>query len=220
MSKLILINTPGEPIYAQDKLKDYDLIKFSSIKANIKQPISLKDLFNNSLTKEDNTTIFNSKINSLRLSWIAMLKQFITAEDDTIFGESDISPSCFFKFEQVNNDKHYDVYRLFKTVEFKEINYETPLNKEWLDGKEYLDKFSYPMDLHALTHSGTHALIIPKRSRHKIIDIFCNKINVTVDAILTEAVKQEIITMGILNYNAFTQYPHKSLIPPTYKWEY
>lgn len=201
----ILINCVGEQIYGKEYLSDYNIIKYPALpKVGL-----LRNLIKNE--KPDNQLI---AADSLRRTFIKMLQDHINEPDDTLFGESDVYPSAEFDWDNIPWDAGYDIIRPYKTVivdGYKTVS--KPEKVEWMPASWYFIQQKFPSPAWFKSHCGAHALIIPKNKREKIIELFQSK-NDHIDMLLVHGVATRRLNMAVLNYNAFGQMKHPSLIDP------
>lgn len=206
-SNLVIIKCNNEPIYSYNSLKDkYNIIPYNANlwfpELDYKYANSINDILN---IKKGNRRL-SKKITSLIYNWHSMLEKYIDLPDDTIFGESDIHAYSSFDYADIRNDT-YDVYRLYFTIDTSKECVNKPKNIYLLNAYDLFQNWrQYSLNWNKI-HCGTHALIIPKNKREKIIQVYKNYKEPT-DIALVKAVQDKYIKMGVLNYNAFTQYPH------------
>lgn len=242
MKNIVLINCKDEPIHQQSNLeKNYNLIKFQAIpyqswmcdfyKKNIN---TLHHLITNQcnsvkhINKYANTikVVTNMKKNEISLlhNWRLMLEEYIDLPDDTIFGESDLHQTEYFDHSSIPWDQDYDIYRpyLFLDWTSRPTDY-TVKESIWRDFKKVLEDLeSLPNNWARNSHKyGTHALIIPKNKRHKVIKAFSEHKQPSDDVLLNCAITNQL-KIAILNHNAFSQWPRRSLVsnvnrPDSYK---
>lgn len=205
----ILINCKREPIYGEQYLSDYNIIKYPALpKAGLIRNLIKGETLDNELLAAD----------SLRKTFIKMLQDHINEPDDTLFGESDVYPSAEFDWDSIPWDAGYDILRPYKTViidGYKTVN--KPEKVEWMPASWYFRQQEFPSPEWFKSHCGTHALIIPKNKREKIIELFKSK-NDHIDMVLLHGIVMEGLNMAVLNYNAFGQMKHTSLIDPNRPW--
>lgn len=144
---------------------------------------------------------------SLRVSFAKMLTDSAFDNDDfIIFGESDGTPIvpaaelCSVLKKAMQEHPEVDVFRPFWNVAWTPSNAPAPdsLHFEPFHASSKTSDSSYAW--------GTHALIIPAKSRHKIANLFLD-CRIPTDTALEAAAGNGEIKMMVLNHNAFYQKP-------------
>ena len=215
---LVVINCKNEPIYAEDWLQpNYNIIKFP---AQPWQPW-MEDFFLNdnkklSLHKKllqyknpDIEITLPKNIMSLLHNWRLMLIKYKDLPDDTLFGESDVFQAAEFDWDCIPWDSDYDAYKPFLQLWQDNKFIIKPDKVEWLDYYNVINNWRWYHSNWFKINCGTHAYIIPKNKRDKIINVFSKYKNPSDIAILN-GVKNKDIKVATLNYNAFKQWPHTS----------
>lgn len=233
MKDIILINCKNEPIYQQSNLeKNYNIIKFEAIPYQSwmcdfynKKTNTLHNLL---MPQQDGIKHSNNYVNTIKAisnnmtkneisllhNWRLMLEQNMHLPDDTIFGESDLHQTAQFDYNSIPWDQDYDIYRPYLFLDWTS----KPMSQEeekpiWSDLKKIIQDLAHLPD-NWVTQKykyGTHALIIPKNKRHKVIKAF-SEYKQPSDNVLLNCVKANELKMAVLNYNAFSQWPHRSSV--------
>ena len=196
--KIVLLKADGEKIEKEDKLKQlgYSVETFDATQDISSLKYEETDEVDKFIYPLDIKKSSRPYAVSLRASFANMLEAHIDDDDFTIFGESDANPfitaadlkNCISDY--VSNES-IDVIRLFDKLTY--VDEEMPL----LSSSEF-------SVMHVNAHSasnnavwGTHALIIPKRSRRKIIELF-RSVNATIDT----AIEYACYSKGLVVYSA------------------
>lgn len=216
---LIVINCKNEPVLAQDWLEPkYNIIKFPAqpwqawmeqfFLNDKKLPLHEKLLL---YKKQDTIITLPKNVMSLLHNWRLMLIKYIDMPDDTLFGESDIFQSAEFDWENIPWESDYDAYRPFLQLYQNSQFVPKPKKVEWLNYYDIVNNWKYYHYNWYKINCGTHAYIVPKNKREKLINVF-SKYKAPSDIAILNGVKNKDIKVATLNYNAFKQWPHKSMV--------
>lgn len=158
---------------------------------------------------------------SLRISFAKMLLDPAFAEDDlTIFGESDATTTVDAPTlrrvmeEELRRHPEVDVFRPF--FELASVPSQAPSRPEHLMF-DALRTGAHTLDSPYVW--GTHALIIPARSRRKVADIFLDD-RLPIDNALEAACAEGRLSMRVCRHNLFYQKPRttEADITRLYSW--
>lgn len=148
---------------------------------------------------------------SLRVSFAKMLMDPAFADDDCIiFGESDATPTVRADVLKPTIEKELemhpetDVFRLF--LELSSLPSREPDCPQHLQFETLLPA---PRTRNSAFVWGTHALVIPARSRQKIADLFLDW-RLPIDNTLELACSEKKLTMRFCRHNLFYQKPRTS----------
>lgn len=210
---MILINCKNEPIYGYDILsEDYNIIKYEAKPWHISMELDYINTFNDFISFNKNkqiTPTLSKNVMSLLCNWKNMLIEYINEPDDTVFGESDIYPASYIDWDMIPWDD-YDVFRPFQTLQQNIEPEVQPTEIKWNNAYDVFNDWKKYGPSWCKVNCGTHALIIPKNKREKLIYAF-KKYKQPSDIALRSAVMNKEIKMANLNYNAFKQHPHRSM---------
>lgn len=148
---------------------------------------------------------FRPHVDSLRNNWKNLLIEEEYSNDFLIFGEEDIVPRIKAsdlqrRMQEEMIDDSVDVWRLFNFLERGKCRI-----NDFLYDNFY---FKFFIDINKARDSnhvyGTHALIVPKKSRRKLAQIF-NTYELPTDTALEMATSKGEIVMKYANVNLFYQ---------------
>lgn len=148
---------------------------------------------------------FQPHVDSLRNNWKNLLLEEEASNDLLIFGEEDVVPRIKAsdlkkKMQEVMVDNSVDVWRLFSFLEGRKCR----MNDFLYDNFH----FNFFIDMNKARYInhvyGTHALIIPQKSRRKLAQIF-NTYKLPTDTALEMATSKGEIVMKYANVNLFYQ---------------
>lgn len=210
--KCILLQSPGEVLEGIEEMLElgYDVIPYSTSQAvhELKDTnYEYNDFFE--FLGFDPQACNKPCIRSLRISFVKMLLDPKFKNDDLIiFGESDATPVVSAHLLKTTLEKYIaeypdtDIFRLFyshkttPSTPFKEINFIPFQTKQWSRNSPYV--------------WGTHAMVIPSKSRKKIANIFLTY-TLPTDTALEFAHSRGKIKIMISSFDCFYQKPRKNL---------
>lgn len=169
------------------------------------EDFSLSNFRNEECLKFSYRFKFQPHVDSLRNNWKNLLIEEEASDDFLIFGEEDVVPRIKAsdlkkKMSEVITDDSVDVWRLFSFLERRKCR---------IDDFFYSDfHFNFFIDMDKARASnhvyGTHALIVPQKSRRKLAQIF-NTYKLPTDTALEMATSKGEIVMKYANVNLFYQ---------------
>ena len=146
------------------------------------------------------------KVRSLRASFAKMLMDPAFEDDDyIIFGESDSTPVLEASAMLVAVEKALDLYPNVEILRpFGELAMSSPLESPQGDDLKFepLGTGKHTLDVPSVW--GTHALIIPQRSRRKVAELFLD-CQLPTDTSLEVACANGELDMRVCKYNCFYQ---------------
>lgn len=212
--KCVFLHTPGEIMEGLSEMKrlGFECVAYPSTQ----DTSSLRDIrceeftsFLGGIPERINT----SKVRSLRASFAKMLMDPAFAEDDfIIFGESDSTPTVEASIlrqaveEEFLHHPETDILRLFlELATGPSLPPTCPAHLRF----EPLQTSPHTLDSPYVW--GTHAVIIPVRSRRKVADLFLDW-RLPIDTTLEAACAEGKLSMRITPHNLFYQKPRTSFI--------
>lgn len=207
--KCIILQAPGETL---EGLAEFQKMGFSVQSYPVSQEVHLlrdtrSDEFR-SFMGVDIASLDKPYARSLRISFAKMLLDPAFADDDyIIFGESDATPTVKADVlkpimeKELAEHPETDVFRLH--LEVSHSPSDEPSCPQHLQF-ETLSPAPHTRD--SVYVWGTHALVIPARSRKKVAEIFMNW-QLPIDCAIEAACSEEKLTMRFSRHNLFYQKP-------------
>lgn len=207
--KCVLLQAPGETL---EGLAEFQKMGFSVQSYPVSQEVHLL----RDSRYEDLQTFMGGDIGrldkpyarSLRVSFAKMLLDPAFADDDyIIFGESDATPTVKAEVlkpiieKELASHPETDVFRPF--LELASCASHEPSCPQHLQFETLIPA---PRTRDSVYVWGTHALVIPARSRQKVADIFMNW-RLPIDCAIEAACSEEKLAMRFCRHNLFYQKP-------------
>ena len=207
--KCVVLLAPGETI---EGLAEFQQLGFSVQSYSVSQEEHLlRDVRGDefrSFMGVDIGSLDKPYVRSLRISFAKMLLDPAFEGDDyIIFGESDATPTVKAEVlkpiieRELAAHPETDVFRLFLEVSF------TPSDEPSCPQHLQFETLQpSPRTRNSVYVWGTHALLIPARSRQKVADIFMNW-RLPIDCAIEAACSEKKLTMRFCRHNLFYQKP-------------
>lgn len=218
--KIVLLKADGEKIEREDKIKDfgYSVETFEATQDISKLKYECTDEVDKFIYPTELKKSNKPYTVSLRASFANMLEAHIDDDDFTVFGESDAIPlisaskleECLHPY--INNP-HVDVIRLYDKLVYIEQD------NRCFDSSDFKQMLQTETSVNNATVWGTHAVIIPKRSRAKVINLF-RTINAPIDTTLEYAWCNNKITVYSATNTLFAQVKRTSKANSKKLWSY